>query len=199
MKVIGLTGGIGSGKTQVCTYLQEKYKAEIIMADDVGHELMEPGTECYRQLRGIFSEEYILENGSLDRKKIGQVAFHQPAILEKMNSIIHPAVWNEVTGRIERARIKGAPILIFEAALLLGTAYREICQEFWYVYAQREVRLKRLQEGRNISRERAESVMKSQPSEEEFRKGCDFVIDNSGFFSDTAKVIDKKLLEGYLQ
>lgn len=196
MEVIGLTGGIGSGKSEVCRYLEKKYGAEIIMADDVAHEVTGPGTDCWKQLKYLFGEEYFLEDGSLDRKKAGALAFRRPEILSQMNGIIHPAVWDEIQKRLAEAEKSGKRLAVIEAALLVGSRYRQICREFWYIYADRTVRIKRLKESRNISEEKAADVMKNQLSDEEFRAACEFTADNSGDFADTAKQIDEHLSRG---
>ena len=199
MEVIGLTGGIGSGKSEVCRYLEKRYSAEIIMADDVAHEVTEPGTDCWKQLKELFGEEYFLPDGRLDRKKAGALAFRQPEILGKMNGIIHPAVWDEIQERLAEAEKAGKKLAVIEAALLVGSRYRQICREFWYIYADRDVRIKRLKESRNISKEKAAAVMKNQLSDEEFKAACEFTADNSGDFADTAKQIDEHLSKGNLK
>lgn len=195
MRIIGITGGIGSGKTQVCSYLEEKYGAVVLTADDIAHKVTKPGTSCIRQLHQFFGREYFLPDGSMDRKKIGTVAFASPILLERLNSIIHPAVYDEIKKHLRIAEAEGKNLVLIEAALLIGTAYRDLCDEFWYVYAREDVRIRRLQEGRSISEERARSVMKRQLSEAEFRRGCDYLLDNSGTFMQTAEEIDKRLAE----
>lgn len=199
MKVIGLTGGIGSGKSEVCRYLKNKYGAEIMMADDVAHEVTEPGSKCWERLKELFGDDYFLEDGSLDRKKAGALAFRQPEILQKMNEIIHPAVWDEIQERLAKAKKAEKKLAVIEAALLVGSRYREICHEFWYIYADRKTRIKRLAESRNISEEKALDVMKNQLSDEEFKAACEFTADNSGDFADTAKQIDEHLSKGNLK
>ncbi len=196
MKIIGITGGIGCGKSEVCGYLKERYHALMIPADLVAHELMEPGTACYRRLCGLFGPEYLLEDGRLNRKKIGDVAFRDPGLLKQMNDIVHPAVWEEVNTRIAAADEEGGKLVILEAALLLDPAnrqYRELCDEFWYIYASEAVRLERLLASRDLTEEKARSVMARQSTEEEFRRGCDFTVDNSGDFSETVKQMDARL------
>jgi dephospho-CoA kinase len=196
MKIIGITGGIGCGKSEVCRYLKRKYGAQIIMADDVAHEVTQPGTKCCERLKELFGDGYFLEDGSLDRKKTGALVFKRPGLLKKMNGIIHPAVWDEINARLKAAQAAGKGLAVIEAALLVGSNYRQICSEFWYIYADRDVRIKRLIESRDITKEKALDVMKNQISEEEFRAGCDFTVDNSGDFEETARRIDERLLKG---
>lgn len=193
MKVIGITGGIGSGKSEICRYLKDKYEAEIIMADDVGHEVTEPGTDCNGKLRKTLGDEFFLQDGTMDRKQVGAAVFSNPELLEKINSIIHPAVMDEIVKRLGAAKQSGKRLAVIEAALLVGSPYRQLCDEFWYIYADRDVRLKRLAEGRDMDESRALAVMDNQLSDEEFEKGCDFTADNSRDFDYTVRQIDKRI------
>lgn len=195
MKIIGITGGIGCGKSRVCAYMREKYGAEIIMADDIGHEVMLPGTKCHEKLQSMFEPECFNEDGTLNRKKVGNIAFKDPAVLERMNSVIHPAVWEEIMKRLENARQNNKNIAVLEAAILLESKYADICDELWYIYADRGSRVERLLSSREITGEKIGHVMERQLSEKGFREGCDFVIDNSGDFEKTAVEIDLRLAE----
>lgn len=196
MKIIGMTGGIGCGKSEVCRYLAEQYGAAVIYSDLVAHELMEPGTACYRELVELFGEEYLLPDGHLNRKKIGDIAFRDPEMISRMNAIVHPAVWDEIVSRIRTAEQEGKDLVILESALLVGSAYRQLCDEFWNVYADEQTRIRRLVQSRDITEEKAKSVMDRQHSAEQFRDGCDFTLDNSGAFSETQKAIDARFAEG---
>ncbi len=196
MKVIGMTGGIGCGKSAVCRYLEKEYHAQIIYSDQVAHELMEPGTDCYRRLRELFGEAYLLPDGHLDRKKIGDAAFKDPQLIARMNEIVHPAVWDEIVSRINRAKESGTELVVLESALLVGSSYRALCDEFWNVYADEETRIQRLIQSRDITREKAENIMARQHSETQFREGCDFTLDNSGDFPETEREIDRRLAKG---
>ncbi len=197
MYIIGITGGIGCGKSLVCEYLGRDYDAEVIMADDVAHDVMKPGTKCNKSLRKLFGDEYFLDDGSLNRKTAGALAFKNPDILEAMNNIIHPAVWDEIQDRLARAENAGKKLAVIEAALLIGTKYKDICEEFWYIYSDTETRLERLVSNRGITAERAKDVMKNQLSDDEFKNACDFTVDNSGDFEDTKEQIKKHLSKRY--
>ena len=196
MKVIGITGGIGCGKSEVCRYLQKKYDAEIIMADDVARDVTRPGTSCHGKLIELLGDDCFLEDGSLDRKKTGAVAFKNPDILHAMNDIIHPAVWDEIQKRLKEAQEAQKKLAVIEAALLVGSSYREICSEFWYIYADKDVRIERLMQSRKMEPDRVLDIMKNQPTEEEFRNACEFTLDNSGDFSATSAMIDKRIAKG---
>ena len=127
---------------------------------------------------------------------VGTVHSCYEKLLEEVNQIVHPAVRNYLEERIEEARQdEETEILFIEAALLIEAGYKELMDELWYIYADEEVRRTRLKENRGYSDEKISQIMESQLSEEEFRKECDFVIDNSGKVEDSYKQIQKKLEE----
>ena len=194
MRVIGITGGIGSGKSEILAYLREKYNARTDRADDIGRELMEPGTDCFYAIVERFGPACVSEEGRLRRDWISRRVFEDERALEELNAIIHPAVRREVVQRIEDAKTSGYAFYFLEAALLVETHYDEICDELWYIYADVETRLARLSQGeRGVPRKKALQVMKSQLSDGMFRESCDFVVDNSGSFEAACAQIQKRM------
>ena len=184
--VIGITGGVGAGKSQVLTFLKNEFGAEVILADEVGRELMEPGGACYRPVIELFGPGVVKTDGTLDRQMIAGIIFRDKAMLERQNQIIHPAVKMEISRRCEESR---ADMVAVEAALLLEANYEDICDEFWYIYADEETRRMRLKLARGYSDERINAVMSNQLTDEAFRAGCRRVIDNSGYFAKTERQI----------
>jgi dephospho-CoA kinase len=193
MIVIGVTGGVGAGKSTVLSCLQEKYHAVVIEADKVGHLVMEPGGTCYEPVLALFGEEIRNPDGSLDRRKIADRVFREEALLQKLNSLIHPAVRQWILARIEKERHSGCRFCVVEAALFLEERYGEFCQDVWYIYADREVRIQRLMQSRGYTRERAESIMRSQASDEMFEAGTDYKIMNNGDLRETYRQIDERI------
>ncbi len=193
MIVIGITGGIGCGKSKVCRYLKDKYGAEILTADTIAHEVIEPDGEAYEAYYSLFGEECLLPDGRFDRKKIGDRAFKDPELIRRMNSIIHPAVERTIIRRIRQAETEGKDVCVIEAALLIEAGYRGICREYWYIYADLPTRISRLLQSRDITEEKIESIVQRQQTEEVFRRECEFTIDNSGDFADTAEAIDTRI------
>ncbi len=195
--IIGVTGGVGCGKSAVMDILKEDFGAEIILADNVGHEVMDPKEDAYLQIIEHFGTDMISDNGEIDRKKLGAYVFNNEAELEVLNSIIHPAVKKRILERIEKISKEsaGEPFIAIEAALLLEDNYDEICDKIIYVYADEEVRRQRLKISRGYSDEKIDSIMKNQMSEEEFTKRCDDLLDNSkdiAFTRDNLqKIVDK--------
>lgn len=190
--VIGITGGVGAGKSQVLTLLKEQFGAEVILADEVGRELMEPDGACFPAVVELFGPEVVREDGTLDRQKIAGIIFRDKELLEKQNAIIHPAVKAEIVRRCGESQ---AEWIAVEAALLLEAHYEDICGEVWYIYADEETRRRRLRESRGYSDERIDAVIGNQLSEAEFRAGCNRVIDNSGSLEYTKEQISHALNE----
>ena len=192
MKFIGITGGVGAGKSAIIKFIGEHYKCRIYMADDVAHEVRKPGTECHKKLVDLLGEDVVL-----DSRKMAKVVFSDEKLLERVNAIIHPAVEKYILDARDEAEKNGEYELFFlEAALLIEAGYKNILDELWYVYADRDVRIKRLMENRGYSREKAEGIMDTQLSDEVFRANADFIIDNSASLDESYETI-KRRLEGY--
>lgn len=180
LPVIGITGGVGAGKSVVLSMLREHFHAEIIQADLVARELMEPGRASYRQVAAHFGKEILAEDGTIDRTALASLVFCNPQLLEELNGLTHPEVKKEITRRIEEIQKRGtASCIALEAALLIEGGYEAMLDSLWYIYADKETRLRRLEENRGYSREKSHSIMEQQLGEEEFRTHCDVVIDNS--------------------
>ena len=193
MKIIGITGGVGSGKSRVLSYVEEQFNAIICQADHVAWELQTPGQRCYLQIVEHFGREILNDDETIDRKKLGQIVFNNTEELLVLNAIMHPAVKEEIRNRICNARENGSEYFIIEAALLLEDNYKQICDELWYIYTDEKTRRLRLKESRAYSDEKIDAIMASQLPEETFRRECQIVIDNSGDFDDTCYQIDKAM------
>ena len=191
MKIIGITGGVGSGKSRVLSYIEEQFSAFICQADHVAWELQEPGQKCYIEIVEHFGTEILHDDGTINRKKLGQIVFNNQDELRVLNGIMHPAVKEEILNRICHARENGCQYFFIEAALLLEDGYKQICDEMWYIYTDEVTRRLRLKESRAYSDEKIDAIMASQLSEEIFRKECQIVIDNSRDFEDTCYQIEK--------
>jgi len=185
MKIIGITGGVGSGKSRVLLFLEKKYKAAICQADQVAWELQKPGKLCYQKIVAHFGEEILNEDGTINRNILGQIVFQDETQLQVLNSIMHPTVKEEIQRCVQMERKKGTAIFVLEAALLVEEHYDEICDELWYIYTDEQNRRQRLKSSRQYSDEKIDRIMASQLPEAEFRKACQRVIDNNGTFEQT--------------
>lgn len=195
MRFIGVTGGVGAGKSAILSYLKEKPNTRVMLADEIAHFLMEPGTDCYEKLRQTFQDEEIwLENGFFDKEALGKMIFLNPQKRDRLNGIVHPAVKDYVRQQQASEAEKGElEFLILEAALLIEEKYNEICDELWYIYTDSNVRRGRLKESRGYSDEKIDNILASQLSEEEYREACQVIIDNNGTFEESIAQIEKAL------
>ena len=201
MKVLGITGGVGAGKSTILEYLTRAYGARVIQADQVGHHLMEPGQRCYYQIVETFGSGMLKGDQTIDREKLGKLVFADKEKLEKLNGIIHPAVKAYIAEEIEKERKNGkVPFVAVEAALLIEDHYDVICDEIWYIYVDEKTREKRLAFSRGYSEEKTKSILRSQLSDKRFRMACQFVVDNSStIVENTYEQIDRGLVEhGFL-
>lgn len=196
MRTIGITGGIGAGKSLVLDYIKEHYPAEIYKADEIANYLKEPGQSCYLPIVRLLGEQTLSGDGTISRDRMAEMIFSNPALLEQVNAIIHPAVKRFVVSRIEEEKKKREKtFFIFEAALLVEEGYDKILDELWYIRAGEETRSRRLKSGRQYPEEKIENIMKQQLQDEDFIKCCNVIIDNDGNPENTYKQIDDKLGE----
>ena len=196
MKFIGITGGVGAGKSAILDYLKNKPDTKVMLADEIAHELMVPGTQCYDSLKAEFGTEDIYQkDGFFDRIKLAQVIFSDDEKRKKLNGIVHPAVRKYVIGQAAYERKEGKiKLLVLEAALLIEEHYDEICDELWYIYTSEENRRIRLKKQRNYSDEKISEIFNSQLTDEKFRKACRVVIDNNGTIEAAAAQIEAALM-----
>lgn len=196
MKFIGITGGVGAGKSEILSYLGKKTGVRVMLADEIAHELMEVGTDCYKCLRQTFNDEDIWNSdGSFNREKLAKVIFSDKLKRDIMNSMVHPAVKEYVIRQQEYEKERGElSLLVLEAALLIEEHYDKICDELWYIYTSEENRRDRLKASRGYSDEKIDNIFRSQLSEEEYRKYCAVVIDNNGSVEAAFEQIDKALV-----
>ncbi|MBR6478553.1 MAG: dephospho-CoA kinase, partial [Lachnospiraceae bacterium] len=189
-----ITGGVGAGKSTILDYIRNHYCCEIYLADEVAHEVKKSGTKCFEELIRLLGRDVLDDAGEIHKKRMADKIFQDPALLEKVNAIIHPAVMEYLNDRLEKARAEGKVQLFFvEAALLIESGYGALVDEMWYVYARKAIRAKRLKEDRGYSDEKIRQIMAAQLSEKEFRANSDFVIDNSDSLEKACKSIDRKL------
>lgn len=193
MKIIGITGGVGSGKSEVLKYLENSCGAVVCQADLVAKNLQKRGTICFREMVAHFGPEILGVDGRLDRKKLAEIVFKDSKELAALNAIVHPAVKQSIFRKIRREEKKGSTLFVLEAALLLEEHYEEICDEVWYIDTNVEVRKERLKRSRGYSDEKIDDMIRAQKSREEFLSKCDRNIDNSRSFDETKEQIDQML------
>ncbi|MBQ4058936.1 MAG: dephospho-CoA kinase [Lachnospiraceae bacterium] len=195
MKIIGITGGIGTGKSTVLNILEKEYGAFIVETDKLAHQLMSPGEEAYQSTVETFGKDILCDDNTIDRGKLGSIVFNNKDMLCELNKIVHPAVKKYILEDIELKNKQGCvEYYVIEAALLIEDGYKAICDEIWYIYASQEVRIQRLIEGRGKDAEKWLQVIANQSSEDYYRRCCDVTIDNGDSIEKTFVTI-KELLK----
>ena len=176
MMVLGLTGGVGAGKSRILELFSHDYGAQVIQADLVARKLEDPGQPGLTGLVSLFGAGILQKDGTLDRKGFADRIFGNPEALKRVNALIHPLTWNEIKRQI---RESSEELIVVEAALF-DERSREVCQYLLYVDTQDEIRIQRLMENRGYSREKCLQMMANQLSEEEYRSLSDRELDNNG-------------------
>lgn len=206
MKVIGITGGVGSGKSTVLEYLKQLpeinedsafagLRIHVVEADKVAHDLQKPAGVCYDEIVSAFGSVILEKDGTINRKKLGDIVFADKDRLIQLNHMVHPQVKKTITGMLEEFRKNKRMDFVFvEAALLIEDHYDEICDQLWYIYAREDVRRERLKASRGYTDEKIAQMMAKQLDEETFRQACQVIIDNSGTDTETQKQIRAELL-----
>ncbi len=194
MRFIGITGGVGAGKTEILNYIKKHYKCQVYLADEVAHQVKQAGTDCYKRLLLLLGEDILDSTGEIDKSKMADKIFADAKLVEEVNNIIHPAVKDYLLEKWTDAKENHKTELFFvEAALLIEAGYKKLVDEMWYIHADENIRKKRLTQSRAYTDARINGIMEKQLSEKEFRENSDFIIDNSGELADTYRQIDKKL------
>ena len=177
--VIGLTGSIGTGKSEAARQL-EALGALIISADQVGHEAYTPNTEAWEKVVASFGDEILGDDGEIDRRKLGTIVFSDPGQLDKLNQIMHPRMARMVADQIEDLRTQGVDVVVVEAALLFEAGWDSLVEEVWVTDSPEQMVIERLKKRNGLSEEEARKRISSQMDRSERLERSDYVIDNSG-------------------
>lgn len=188
--IIGLTGGILSGKSTVARMLVEK-GAGHIDADKMGHEAYEPHTKTWQKVIDAFGTGILKESEEIDRQKLGDIVFNDPESLARLNRIVHPQIGRLVVEELEKLRSKGVDVVVIEAVLLIEARWTNIVDEVWVTVAPEETVLKRLQNRSGLSEEQARARIRAQLSSEERAKYGDVVINTDCELSEVRATVDE--------
>jgi dephospho-CoA kinase len=190
LKLIGLTGGAGSGKSTVAAMFRE-LGAAIVDADEASHAVYERGTPGFREVVETFGNEYVREDSQIDRAKLGDLVFKNPEARKKLNAIVHPRVREWMAERTAEAVEGGAEVVIQDVPLLFENGLQGLFSSTVLVYADAATQLSRLTGERGFSAERARSMLASQMPIDNKRSLADYVIDNGGTRDKTRSQVDK--------
>ncbi len=187
MYTIGLSGGIGTGKTAVARILEEQ-GTTILDADRVGHEVYVPGRPAYEDIVAEFGTEVVAEDGSIDRKKLGPIVFSAPEKLARLNAITHPRMKEMMREKLADAERSGAKVAVLEAALLFDAGWDDLTDEVWVTVVDSGTAAGRASERSGIPVDQVlERIQKAQMASDDRIRRSDVVIDTSGTLEDTRR------------
>lgn len=194
MKVLGIVGGIGAGKTTVVRMIMDLKSTYVIGADEIGHKLLLKGGKAYDKVIQTFGESILDEKGSIVRSKLAQIVFSDPKELAKLNGISHPLIFEEVKSQIERCKQQNEwELVIIDAALLIEIGLVKLVDYVVGIYAEEEIRIKRVMEREGFSEEEARKRIASQKNWKEFESISHYVINNSLSYQNTKEEIEKMI------
>ena len=198
MKIIGVTGGVGSGKSKLIHYISSNYNAFPIYADLVGHELQRKGNINYDIIVDNFGTDILDNMGEIDSSKLRHICFSEPKKLEQIYDLTKENILKEIEKTINLYKeIDLCDIIILESAILFESNLNKYCDDIWYIYVHKEERIKRIMENRNYTKEMCEGLISKQLSDEQFKSRCNKIIDNSKNIDFAEKNIDDILQKCY--
>ena len=189
MLKIGLTGGIGTGKSLVTSFLQDQ-GANVINADLLGHEAYLPGTVGFEQVVSEFGEDIVGADGHVDRQKLGPIVFSDPSNMDRLNAIMHPLIKDMIQTQLDDVEAKGQLIAIVEAAVLIEAGWESLFDEIWVVTADEEEIISRLASRNGLSREDSQKRINSQMTSIERSAHGDVIINNTGSVEDLKENVE---------
>ena len=191
MLIVGLTGGIGSGKSSACRVF-ERLGAKLVDSDSLARRVVEPGREALVRIRGRFGEGVVKADGTLDREKLGDIVFNDDGALADLNGIVHPAVYAELAAEIEAyKKSPGDRILMLDIPLLYESDGEKIVDCVVVVWVDKETQIRRLTARDGFTREEAINRIEKQMDLDEKKRRADFVVDNTGSLED----LDRRVTE----
>ena len=194
MKIVGLTGGISSGKSTVSSYLKQ-LKIPVIDADEVARKVVEPNSQGAREIRKTFGSDVFEEDGSLNRQKLGALIFSNAENRQKLDDLLQPLIKIMILDEIEEYRQKGETMIVLDLPLLFEKHYEKLCEEIIVVYVPRKLQLERLMKRNQYTKQEALSRIDSQLSIEEKRKRATVLLDNQGTVQQLYQQVEQWLVE----
>ena len=188
MVVVGLTGGMGTGKSEVSRMLQD-LDAVLINADQVGHEIYAPGTGAWRDVVDAFGEEVLHPGGEIDRRKLGSIVFNDPQALAQLNAIMHPRMAGAIDERIGELKKRGVGVIVLEAALLIEANWTPLTDEVWVVTAPEDTAVQRIRARSGLAEDAIRARIRTQLPQEERVRRADAVIGNAGSLEELRQAV----------
>ena len=194
MKIVGLTGGISSGKSTVSSYLKQ-LKIPVIDADEVARKVVEPNSQGAKEIRKAFGSDVFEEDGSLNRQKLGELVFSNTENRQKLDELLQPLIKIMILEEIEEYRQKGEKMIVLDLPLLFEKQYEELCGEIIVVYVPKKLQIERLMKRNQYTKQEALSRIDSQLSIEEKRKRATVLFDNQGTIQQLYHQVEQWLVE----
>ena len=193
LKILGITGGIGSGKSSVCLILA-RHGARVLDADAVARKVMEPGGLAYDGIIRNFGKGILTGSGSIDRKVLAQKVFGSRDQLDALNRLVHPCVLREMKAAVRVMEITGDPgLVVLDVPIPVKEGFLDLCEEIWVVEAEDELRIRRVMQRSQLSREQVLKRMQAQPSREAYAGMADRIIPNNGSMEELKIRVEKAL------
>ena len=192
MKIIGLTGGIASGKSTVATELR-KQNVPVFDADEVSRNAVAKGSKGLVLVAEAFGAEYLTADGEMDRAKISQLVFSDKEALKTLEGILHKIVWDEAEAFLAEARAQKAKLAVLDVPLLIETKWHERVDLVWLVAVSKEQQIKRAMIRSGMTEEEVKARIAAQMSLEDKKKFADVVLDNSGALEETLAQVHAEL------
>jgi dephospho-CoA kinase len=189
MKVIGLTGGIGSGKSEVLSLLQAK-GAAVIDADEVAHRAYRAGTDIWHKVVGLFGRAILDDRKEIDRGKLGNLAFGDPSALQRLNDAVHPLVRARVSDQLDELRKQGQAVAVVEVPLLFEAGWQNLMDDMWVVWVPPEVAAQRIKAQRGLTGTEVRERIEAQTSNEWKIQQADVAIENTGSLNDLYRAVE---------
>ena len=189
MKLIGLTGGAGSGKSTVAAMFRD-LGAVVVDADEASHAVYAPGTPGFDAVRATFGDDYV-RGGVIDRQKLGELVFHDEDARQRLNAIVHPLVREWMAARTAEAAEAGAGVVVHDVPLLFENGLQDLYEDVVLAYVPERLQVRRLVEGRGMAEDRASAIVTSQMPIDRKRDLAGHVIDNSGPLEQTRAQVNE--------
>lgn len=189
MVVIGLAGGIGTGKSEVSRILKE-LGAAVLDADRYGHEVYLPNTDGLREIVATFGEDVLLPTGEVDRRALGGKVFGNPEAMAKLNAIAWPRIRQKMIDGIAEQQLAGTQVVVLDAAVLIEAEWTDLADEVWISTAPEAAVIQRLKDRNNLTEEQVRARMSSQMPTEEKAKYADAIVNNDGGLDDLRNKVE---------
>lgn len=192
MFIIGLTGGIGSGKSTIASWFRE-WHIPVIDGDKLAREAVNLGSPVLSILADAFGKEILSEEGTLKRRQLGQIVFQDRAKLSRLNQIMHPAIWHLVESRLKACKDAGEKLAVLDMPLLIEAGWQSRVDSVWVVYVSTEVQISRVMKRDSLKRSQIMAIMQNQIPVEEKLSYADVIINNEGSEENTRRQVLQEL------